>query len=294
VIVHDVEQGTLDWMLLRLGLPTCSGYDRILTPKTRQPAAARSGYRAELLAEWMLGNPLEWGTSGWMERGSFMEDEAIAWYELQRGTDTQKVGFITRDDGLTGGSPDRLVGDEGGLEIKVLNARNHTLHLLGEASLTDYVGQVQGYLYLTDRAWWDVLLYNPSLPPILERVKRDDSYIAALVPVLDQFTQTIERDKGRLWEHRRRNMQLSPAEEYAPFTDDELEVFHRQLRDAEGMGLVDPEYCRNTLSLVLGGMWRMARDAQEELRRRVLHGDPPGPRLVRSETGEDDSQGSLL
>jgi hypothetical protein len=273
VIVLDVVQGGLDWMNARIGLPTASQYDRLLTPKTRQPAGARSGYRAQLMAEWLLGNPLEWGTSGWMDRGSGMEDEARSWYEMQIGRDVQRVGFIMRDDGLTGCSPDSLVPGEGGLEIKCLSAKNHTQHLLGEAE-DSYIGQAQGCMYLTERDWWDLLLYHPTLPPVLTRLKRDDKYIAALVPVLDEFAGTLERDKSRFWQHRYRHMQPDPATEYAPFSEDELEAFHRELRDAEAADLVEPQYALDLLSLVVGGEWRRARAGVERLRRRVLHGEP--------------------
>ena len=58
-----VEQGSAEWALSRLGIPTASCYDRLLTPKTRKPSASRHAYRAELMAEWLMGQPLDWGTT---------------------------------------------------------------------------------------------------------------------------------------------------------------------------------------------------------------------------------------
>jgi hypothetical protein len=200
VIIHDVVQGSLEWMATRLGIPTASRYDELLTPKTRKPAAARHKYRAELVAEWLIGQPLEWGSTIWMERGTEMEDEARSYYQLQADVEVQRTGFISRADGLTGGSPDGLVGADGGLEIKCPGALQHVRYLLGEDP--EYVGQVQGYMYLTDRAWWDVISYNPALPPVIHRVHRDEDYLAALVPVLDEFIGEVERDKARLAEHK--------------------------------------------------------------------------------------------
>ena len=57
-------------------------------------------------------------------------------------------------------------------------------------------------MYLTDRAWTDVISYNPDLPPVVSRVPRDEDYIAALVAVLDDFVVDLEDAKERLSEHK--------------------------------------------------------------------------------------------
>lgn len=198
--IHHVEQGSPEWLELRLGIPTASEFDRLLTPKTRKPAAARFKYRAELLAEWLLGYPLDSGSTAFMERGTGLEAEARRWYEFETGATVQRVGFITRDDGACGGSPDGLVGEDGGLEIKCPAAVQHVLYMLGEEP--DYVGQCQGAMYLTGRPWWDFLSYNPILPPVLKRIPRDEEYIAALAEVIDSFCAGLELDRAALAEYR--------------------------------------------------------------------------------------------
>ena len=197
---HTFEQGSTDWAFTRLGMPTASQFDRILTPKTLKPSAGQAKYRAELLAEWLMGQPLDWGTTAYMERGTEMEDEARDWYCFDRGVDVEQVGFVTRDDGFVGGSPDGLVGQNGGLEIKCPGPANHVLYMLEED--IGYVGQVQGYMYLTGREWWDVLSYHPDLPKVVTRVARSEEYVAKLVPALDSFVERLEVDKVRLAEHR--------------------------------------------------------------------------------------------
>lgn len=198
--IHNVEQGSPEWLTLRLGIPTGSQFDRLLTPKTRKPAAARFKYRAELLTEWLLGYPVESGSSPWMERGTGLEAEARRWYEFEKGVTVQRVGFVTRDDGQAGCSPDGLVGDDGVLEIKCPSAVQHVLYMLSEEP--DYIGQCQGALYLTGRRWVDFLSYNPVLPPVLVRVQRDEEYITALAEVLDSFVAGLALDKAALAEHR--------------------------------------------------------------------------------------------
>lgn len=198
------DQGSVDWMLARLSIPTASCYDRVLTPRTLKPAKGQ--YRAELLASYLLGQPVDWGSNAWTERGTDMEDEARRWYEFNRDVEVEQVGFISRDDGKTGGSPDGLVGD-GGLEIKCLRAVNHMVHLMDDPPA--YVGQVQGYMYLTGREWWDILFYNPSLPRHVVRVERDPKWLAAFVPVLEDFLGKLDADKER-WEFARNIHPIDP------------------------------------------------------------------------------------
>lgn len=198
--ILDMEQGSLEWMVARLGLPTASRYDQLLTPKGLKPSASQQPYRAELLAEWLLGQPLEWGTDGVMERGTELEAEARRFYEMDRDVEVRQVGFILRDDGLTGGSPDGLVGADGVLEIKCPMAKQHVRYMLGEKP--EHTGQVQGLLHLTGRAWCDVLSYNPELPPVLVRVERDEAYLAALVPILYAFAEQCSADRERYQAHR--------------------------------------------------------------------------------------------
>ena len=200
MITHDVAQGELAWMQLRLGMPTASRADSLVTPRTRKPSGGRARYRAELLAEWMLGQPLDDGSSGFMQRGTDMEDDARRWYEFEGDVEVEQVGFVTRDDGEAGCSPDGLVLSEGLLEIKCPSALQHVQYMLGDEP--DYLGQVNFQMYITDRAWADVLSYHPELPPVVYRVKRDETYISLLVPVLDEFIGRLSKEKQRLAEHR--------------------------------------------------------------------------------------------
>ena len=39
--IHTFEQGSPEWFMGRLGIPTASRFNELLTPKTRKPAASR-------------------------------------------------------------------------------------------------------------------------------------------------------------------------------------------------------------------------------------------------------------
>jgi hypothetical protein len=203
VKIETFDQGGVQWMLSRLGNPSCSSYDKLLTPKTKKPAKSRFLYRAKLLGEWLAGQPEEWGSTNWTERGHDLEDEGRRWYEFDRDVEARKVGYIARDDGKTGGSPDALVGEDGGLEIKCLKLANHSLHLIGNYEPEDeHIGQVQGYMYLTGREWWDVLFYNPSLPSKVYRYERDEKWLVAFIPIIEEFIAHLDEDKAK-WAHVR-------------------------------------------------------------------------------------------
>ena len=196
MIVHDVVQGSKEWFDVRLGMPTASQFDRILTPSKLQYASGASTYINELLAEWMLGEPLDATMTDWMDRGTELEAEAIRYYEFRREVDVQRVGFCTNDAGTVGASPDGLIDPNIGLEIKNRAAKNHVGFLLGEDPVPK--GQVQGGLWVCERDFWDVLSYNPKLPPVLLRVGRDEKYIKALSDAMDRFLDELEKGKELL------------------------------------------------------------------------------------------------
>lgn len=202
--LDNIEQGSPEWEKIRLGIPTSSCYDKIIQPKKLGLSEQRFTYRNQLLAEWLLGYPIDWsGTDAPRERGKDMEDEAARFYAFEKGVHVTRCGFVMRDDRQTGGSPDRLVGDDGGLEIKCPLVHTHIGYLLEPGSLkAAYHGQVQGYLYLTGRAWWDIISYSPELAPVIERVERNEEYIAALDKALGVFLMDLTLAKARLAEHR--------------------------------------------------------------------------------------------
>lgn len=198
MIALPIRQGSAAWHWARIGIPTASQFDRILTAKTRKLAAGSERYMHELLTEWLLGMPHSGGSSGFMARGTGLEDEAVRYYELQRGVTVERVGFCMTDDRLVGASPDGLVGDEGGLEIKTPSAVVHVANLLG---MTDeHYAQAQGGMYVTGRKWWDLLSYNPDLPSLIVRYQRDEEYIAALDAAMTQFLANITAARTKLLE----------------------------------------------------------------------------------------------
>lgn len=190
--VFDVIQGTPEWAQLRSGIPTASQFHRIITP-SGEPSKMAEMYMFELLAERLLGEPTVEYTSHWMDRGSEFESEAVNFYEFTTDTETQKVGFILNDAGTVGASPDRLVGENGLLEIKVGKPSTHIgLLLKSGKAYEEHRIQTQGQLMVAEREWNDLMAYNPGLSPVIYRVEREEKFIRMLDAALKAFCEVME------------------------------------------------------------------------------------------------------
>lgn len=196
MIVLDCKQGGSAWLKARLGIPTASSFDSILTPKTWKPSSQATGYLHRLLAEWITGVPGGVEVTGFMDRGTRLEPAARAWYSYERGVEVQEVGVVLRDDRMVGASPDGLVGKDGLLEIKCPSAAGHVSNLLH--GLDGYECQVHGQLWLTDRQWCDRVSFNPDMPPVVVRYERDEAMIEALEEHVGAFVERLLKAREAL------------------------------------------------------------------------------------------------
>lgn len=197
----DAKQGSSEWRSARLGVPTSSQFDRIVTP-TGKPSGGRNKYLADLLAEWFYGVPASDYQSPAMERGSQEEKTAVAWYEWERDVTAEPVGLCLTDDGRAGASPDRMVGADGCCEIKVPLAATVFLYWLNGRPDGHHV-QRQGQLWVCERQWSDLVIYHPieQLRQII-RDERDESFIAALAEAVAGFCDRLDAAKARLADER--------------------------------------------------------------------------------------------
>ncbi|WP_246801065.1 lambda exonuclease family protein [Bradyrhizobium genosp. L] len=185
------EQNTADWQRARMGIATSSSFDAVLTPgKTKTEQKTRRTYLLKLAGEVLTGQPMEMVTTRDMERGHLLEPEARDLYMLQTGEMPERVGFLRRD--RVGCSPDSLIGDNGGLEIKT-----KAPHLLIDVILKDefpeeHKAQVQGALWITGRDWWDIAVYWPGIPLFVKRTFRDEAYIKTLAAEVDRFNADLD------------------------------------------------------------------------------------------------------
>lgn len=199
MIVLDVEQGSAEWFRARAGIPTASEFSNILTPTGKIPTNSKvDNYRHKLLAEWLVGGEVESYQSQWMSRGQELEGSAREMYCFARDVKVDVVGFVTNDAGTYGCSPDGLIGDSRGLEIKCPAPHTHVSYLLKGKLPTEYIPQIQGSLMVTGRESWDFMSYHPQMAPLILTVERDEKYISDLAEALDRFLEVLEQSKTKL------------------------------------------------------------------------------------------------
>jgi hypothetical protein len=224
--IHNCEQGTEEWLRLRLGIPTASCFDQIITPKTAELSKSSSAYMHLLLAEWIGGQPLEEFENDWTRHGHEYESEARSAYEFAAGAEVQQVGFITRDDGRVGASPDGIVGNKGLCELKCPKANNHVAYLLTRACEEKYRPQLQGQLWVCEREWVDIQSYCPGFPTVVVRVARDEAYIGKLSKAVLSFVDVMMECRMKL------------TQNYGPFPRRE---WNRIEKPDDGMGISDAD-----------------------------------------------------
>lgn len=189
--IIDCIQGSPFWFDVRRGIPSASNFDRIITAKTMKPSAQQDDYVAELIAE-LSGLTPPWIReeggipNAAMKNGTNYEPEARRFYEFSRNVEVQQVGFCVHDCGHYGCSPDGLIGEDGGLELKCPLLKTQARYLIDGGLPSDYRAQVHGALLVTGREWWDFMSYAPGLEPLIIRVVPDE-FTEALAAALDKF-----------------------------------------------------------------------------------------------------------
>ncbi|MBO0125174.1 lambda exonuclease family protein [Agrobacterium sp. OT33] len=184
--VFDFEQGEEEWFRARMGIPTASKFATVMA---KGEGKTRSEYMRKLAGEILTGEPQEAFSNSHTERGNAMEDEARQHYAFVEVVEIQRVGFLRN--GNKGASPDSLVGDNGGLEIKTALPHIQIDRLERDRLPPEHKAQVQGNLWLSEREWWDFVSYWPKLPILTVRVYRDEDYIKTMADEIDRFNDEL-------------------------------------------------------------------------------------------------------
>jgi putative phage-type endonuclease len=178
-----LEQRTEEWHAARKGRITASSVGAILG---HAPYATRDDVMRRMVREW-VGAEQEFEGNIATEYGTRNEAGALTEYMMETGNAVEAVGFITRDD-WAGCSPDGLIGEEGGLEIKcpfgLRKDEAPAFKTLKEQP--HYYDQIQFSLWVTGRKWWDFYQWSPN-GTMLERVEVDELWQGFSLPHLRQF-----------------------------------------------------------------------------------------------------------
>lgn len=185
-------------MTARLGCVTASRLTDVLTKIKSGEAASRANYRIQLVSERLTNVPGEdHFENAAIKWGHDQEPFARAAYELRHNVLVDQVGFIHHPTiQWAGGSPDGLVGDDGGVELKCRMTKAHVETVLTNRVPTQYIPQIQWLLACTGRKWFDYVSFDPRLPDhlstVILRVPRDNEFIAAAEREVRQFLAEVE------------------------------------------------------------------------------------------------------
>ena len=200
-IIKGIEQGSPEWMALRIGKIGGSRVADLLTEgRGGAESLTRKKYKNELIRERLTGKKLDTYKTPAMQRGIDLEPMARAWYEVKYNTFVDQVAIVLHPsiDGAQC-SPDGLVEATNSLiEIKIPNPENHLDNILtGGKQLEQYYDQVQWQLAcMPEKEFCDLVSYDPEMPDHLQgfvkRIYRDDEYIQTMQNAVIAFLSEIE------------------------------------------------------------------------------------------------------
>lgn len=243
-MIIQCEQRTRTWFLNRTGRVTASEVSAALNfvskgskergDKRMVEGADRANYRASLICEILTGEPdMDGFNSKAMQWGEANEAAARSAYELRHDVLVDVIGFGIHDSiNRLGASPDALVGDLGGLEIKCLKTKNHMDILKSEIVPGEYLPQVYTNMAVFNRDWWDFGIFDPRLPKELrwwdKRIYREDAKIAEIESGVAQFLEEVDMEIEFL-QRKYGPFEIGKPEPVAPssegwLTDDDFEA----------------------------------------------------------------------
>lgn len=196
---EPIEQRSDEWLKKRLGRPTASQFDRIITPGGRLKLSDKAPlYMAELIGERIFQRPMHRDVSHYpaVQHGVTTEPQAAAAL-MERIGPFEPGGLFTDDEGRYGCSPDGILikGNRKELiEIKCpYEIPNHIRNLL--FGLDDkYRAQVQGQLFISKFDCVHFWSYHPDCPPAYYRVDKDEPFMRVLDTLLDEFCEQLEEN----------------------------------------------------------------------------------------------------
>lgn len=200
-IIRDIDQGSQEWLNLRLGIVTCSELDCLLVNGKGQAGfgAGAFSYMDQLIGERITGEAADpFQGNRHTERGHELEGKARELYVARTGAELEQVAIILNQ-GI-GYSPDALVGSEGLDEIKTKLPKFQVSVILAGEVPKEHIAQCQGGLWVSDREWIDFISYWPGMPLFIKRMYRDEAVIRTIAERVRVFYELLEERMERVME----------------------------------------------------------------------------------------------
>lgn len=186
--IHTDPQRSDAWFKRRLGVPTASKFDRIITPQGKRSDQARK-LMYELAYETISGKLTDRDLSNvpHVKFGIDNEPVAVKAFEQHTGLRTEDIGFITDDSETIGCSPDRvIVGRNEALEVKCPMGPTVCGYLI-DGMLNAYRAQIQGQILIGGFTCVHFYAWSGELPPYYEIVTPDLEFLRSLQQYLSEF-----------------------------------------------------------------------------------------------------------
>lgn len=190
IIWPNVDQQTEQWFRIRAGRPTASKFDRIITPNGKR-SSQWEDFADDLIGECIRPDMIAFTGNKHTDRGNELEPAARdVFAAMFPSLEVRNVGFVTRDDGIIGCSPDALIYQNGvliaGLEIKCPMAGKHISQTVANVLPSDHWPQVHGGMAVTRLNHWYFMSYCEGMLPFIIRADRD-KFTDRLSDELDDF-----------------------------------------------------------------------------------------------------------
>ena len=177
-IYDKIVQGTDEWKALRWGKIGGSSLDKVMA--NPEKSIKENAIFYEILAQKCEEfDPFESDfTSYAMLRGNEFEPLAADEFERVTGKVCREIGWSELEDGFTGISPDRLIGETEALEIKCPGRNTYAKYLTTpDLAITDYAWQLVMYFVVFDKLeTLFFMIYRPEnqlKPAIYIEIHRD-------------------------------------------------------------------------------------------------------------------------
>ncbi len=194
-----MEQRTEEWLEARRGKVTAS-MASVLMAKRGLGKTAES-YALRIVSDSLQDFYEENYISPAMQYGIDMEPVAIARFEEQELVEVEQVGFIEKGD-FIGCSPDGLIGEDGGVEVKCPRTEKHLANLMSDECPAEYYDQIQMSMYVTNRKWWYFVSFNNYFKEDYQlkviRVEQDFAWQKLFEERLDKFKQMVDDLKAKV------------------------------------------------------------------------------------------------
>lgn len=177
ITIHNVEQGTKEWLALRAGLITSCVMKHFVTATLKIANNDKTRKIHYKLASERITGYLENGFSGNdMERGTFEEPLARDLYNEDKDIKAVEYGFITNiiEGVKVGYSPDGLVGSDGLIEIKSAKQSIQVERIVSGCVPPEHLPQIHFGILVSERKWCDFVGYSNGMEQIELRLKKDE------------------------------------------------------------------------------------------------------------------------